>query len=236
MEKSEAVLEVEKIIKESCTKGALIRANLKMDSYMEDNKMSMDEYQVLRTVLKKQKKDILTGMKNGKEIQDSQCNVAYLVTKARLDKGLRIGELASISGVSATIISKIENESIGYRPTYAKLKKLKEVLEIDTVALHQAILLNHEWACRFWADMNEGEEFVSIGEMLRYLRIKRNYTITDVCKQTGFYQSHVTRIEVGKFDSTPLETIRKFLKCYDVDEDEFFDMLVKESNSRKQFI
>lgn len=221
---SENLLEdIKNQISRVSSKKDMLRINNTIEKYYNEGKIAQIDMKELRRLMLNKKND-----------KKNDVRASVLIKNHRVEKKISKKELSILCDASVTIITKLETDRPGYIPTFEKLMSIAEILDIDKDELYKAIRLNHEWVCYFWDDMNKGQYYMPIGEMIRFLREKDGYSLTEVSLETNISQPYITILEQGK-RTTTLDKLNIFLKKYKLTEDEFFEQLYIEDRLRKKF-
>lgn len=122
-------------------------------------------------------------------------NIGAQLRQVREKKGLTLVELGKLSGVSYTHISEIERGKTS--PSLKTLEKLARVLDISTSYFLQV------------------ETAFSLGEKIRRLREKQNYTQQQLADKVGVSLSLIGQIETDRAKPA-LDTLEKIANIFGV--------------------
>lgn len=91
----------------------------------------------------------------------------------------------------------------------ASERHLSYLREFEKIRTNSAIVINNNESVRF-VKMNEETTRVKIGQQLRALRQERSLSTRQLAELTGIGQSHIVRIEAGKYN-VGIDTLEKLI-------------------------
>ena len=222
---SEDIQKIKMKIKGALTINDLIKAQKQYEAYVLKHPIRDDVMDEIKRMAKERRRDI--------QNMSASSSFGLLVKTYRTGK-YTTKKLSEITGVADYIITKIEREKEGYMPRWNTIAAIIEALEIPKEEVIESIKGNKEWYCFFYDKLYEGEDCVSVRELIRYLREKKGVSLTELSMRTGIHQPNLSVFEQGKRVYT-YETLKKTLKAIHITEDEFFRQLEVENQKRKEF-
>lgn len=167
-------------------------------------------------------------------IEDDEVSFGEVYRRLRRSKKLSIKEAAEAIGVSTVPVSraeKIENDLNS--PAKDTLKKLGHYYGLSNEQLRLLGRKNPWVGIKLWNILWEKDEpHLTVGGMFSILRERKGLTLSDIASKTLIHHSNVVRLENGNLISP--ETAQKYLKALEINEDEFYNTLIVESNKMNQ--